>query len=697
MFRFVGNVSLTALLILLSAAIVPLAAPSASAETHGAYVYWTEADNADTGIWGVYRASANGANPQRIVPTPARRPLYLALDLGAGKIYWTETGSSIYRANLDGSSVELVTDAPFNPMGIGLDPAGGKVYWAQMAPAKIRRANLDGSSVEDLVTTGLGTPRAMAVDAGAGKIYWSDDDAMNISRANLDGSNVEEVVADAGNISSLVLDPAGGWMYWPGSGGIVRAHLDGSGREVVLANTYAAGLALDPGTERLYWLPFSPRTIMRGNLDGSNTDTIVEGLTTPWSLAVDPGNAPSDGGAPDTSITSGPTGGVVVHGAGATFTFAGTDEVSPSGDLAFRCSIDGSPYTICTSPKSYSGLSDGSRTFSVRAVDVAGNVDGSAAVATWVSAGKPLNDSYAGATPVGTFPFTGNVETSGATTEPIDPACADAGATVWYRIESSLGGQLTVRTDGSSYATTLAAYATETWVACDGVPRSELVFNVGAGEPVYVLVGAPAGGAGGDLAISITRQLPTHLGLGISPSTVLYGKKTRITATFPDAAGTARTVQIFETPYGRSKHLLAEGAVDGSGKFSTLVAPKRKTTYLARWKGDDGLLPAMSPQRVVFVRALVTGALTWSGPDPIFHVKVAPNHAGTCVRLYIQANVQGSWVDAGYVRCVRLPRTSRFAVKLVGVPTGIAFRIRGEFSGDADHLAGRTHWFSFRR
>ncbi len=39
------------------------------------------------------------------------------------------------------------------PAGLALDLDGGKMYWADQATFKIQRADLDGSNVEDLVTT----------------------------------------------------------------------------------------------------------------------------------------------------------------------------------------------------------------------------------------------------------------------------------------------------------------------------------------------------------------------------------------------------------------------------------------------------------------------------------------------------------------------------------------------------------------
>ena len=47
-------------------------------------------------------------------------------------------------------------------MGIALDLDGGKIYWSEWIQERIRRANLDGSQVETIVT-GLEWPRDIAL------------------------------------------------------------------------------------------------------------------------------------------------------------------------------------------------------------------------------------------------------------------------------------------------------------------------------------------------------------------------------------------------------------------------------------------------------------------------------------------------------------------------------------------------------
>ena len=78
--------------------------------------------------------------------------------------------------------------------------AGGvkKMYWTDWGTDKIQRSNLDGSDVEDLVTSGLVDPPDIALDVAGGKMYWTDFDLLGgrhkIQRSNLDGSNFENVV-----------------------------------------------------------------------------------------------------------------------------------------------------------------------------------------------------------------------------------------------------------------------------------------------------------------------------------------------------------------------------------------------------------------------------------------------------------------------------------------------------------------------
>lgn len=111
------------------------------------------------------------------------------------------------------------------------------------------------------------------------------------------------------------------------------------------------------------------------------------------SLAV----ADADTVAPDTTIDSGPDNPTNNNSASFEFSSPATDVVG------FECRRDAELFASCLSPKNYTGLSDGSHTFHVRAKDIAGNVDSSPANHPWTvdtvappapSITSPANDSF---------------------------------------------------------------------------------------------------------------------------------------------------------------------------------------------------------------------------------------------------------------------------------------------------------------
>ena len=220
------------------------------------------------------------------------------------KMYWIDEGTNkIRRANLDGSQVEDVLARLPGPSGIAMDVAAGKIYWTDAGTEKIQRANLDGSEVEDLVTSGLAYPLGIALDVAAGKMYWTETAYQRtrrvnmIRRANLDGSEVEDLVTSGlhkliNRYPDIALDVAAGKMYWtkPDSEKIQRANLDGSGVEDLVTSglAYPLGIALDVAAGKMYWIDSGTYKIRRANLDGSVVeDLVTSGLHFPARIALD--------------------------------------------------------------------------------------------------------------------------------------------------------------------------------------------------------------------------------------------------------------------------------------------------------------------------------------------------------------------------------------------------------------------------
>ena len=268
---------------------VPENSIGTDATAPSAQMYWTDTSK-------IQRADLSGANVEDLVTTGLLLPGGVAVDMTGGKMYWTDWGlDAIYRANLDGSNVEpLVTRLNNSPWGIALDAAAGKMYWT-MGPIsgdrehEIRSANLDGTNVQTLVT-GLQQARYLALDVTGGKMYWTiaAPGASVIQRANLNGTNVENLVTTGLRLpGGIAVDTAAGKMYWTDwvSDAIYRANLDGSNVEPLVTglNNPPWGIAVDGAGGKMYWTlgPISgdrEDEIRRANLDGSDAQILITGL-----------------------------------------------------------------------------------------------------------------------------------------------------------------------------------------------------------------------------------------------------------------------------------------------------------------------------------------------------------------------------------------------------------------------------------
>jgi large repetitive protein len=146
----------------------------------------------------------------------------------------------------------------------------------------------------------------------------------------------------------------------------------GSSSSVVQANVSYDGAnkaTLDPAVDLEANTSYTA-TIKGGSTGAKDLVGNVLSADKTWTFST------TDTTAPETTIVSGPSD--TVSSTSASFSFSSSEAGS-----TFQCSLDGASFAGCTSPKSYSSLSQGSHTFRVRATDKAGNVDASPASRSW--------------------------------------------------------------------------------------------------------------------------------------------------------------------------------------------------------------------------------------------------------------------------------------------------------------------------
>ncbi|NNE35402.1 MAG: DUF5050 domain-containing protein [Rhodothermales bacterium] len=284
-------------------------------------VYWTDSDG-DNGV--ILRANFDGTDSEVLVTAASEELGHMELDVDGGKMYWVNTtAGEISRSNLDGSSIEQVVSLSGRG-GISLDLTADKIYWVDWAvgsvEGSVRRANLDGSGIEDLplqvfgptdiavdparsrlyvlederrerssiqgstidgvdqstFVVGMWSVRSLTLDFGDGKLYWLSSNPY-IQRSNLDGTGIENLHGPI-SASQLVVDEVNDRVYWIDRfDGIFRINDDGTGAEQVVGDTFFSGenLVVDGANGKMYWIGESQGSIHSASLDGSDTAEIV--------------------------------------------------------------------------------------------------------------------------------------------------------------------------------------------------------------------------------------------------------------------------------------------------------------------------------------------------------------------------------------------------------------------------------------
>lgn len=243
------------------------------------------------------------------------------------------------------------------------------------------------------------------------------------------------------------------------------------------------------------------------------------------------------------------------------FTFGSTDT-----DVTFSCSMDSTTtFTACTSPKSYTGLSNASHTFRVRATDTVGNVS-TAAAYTWIVQAVPaiaLSWSNPAGLPgavtkqtAGTFAFDATGQTSlTCRLDGVDqPSCTSPAS-----VSGLTDGQHTFAVVASPGLVTLRYV----WVV-DTTPPTAPTIEGPSGrlaETTADIVVQPA--AIGDVVTCQVDGSPRACAAPFTLSGLTDGDHS-VTATASDAAGNTATASVIWT-------------VDTTGPTATIQAPTSLT------------------------------------------------------------------------------------------------------------------------
>jgi DNA-binding beta-propeller fold protein YncE len=240
-------------------------------DTAAGHLYWTNMGVPSANDGSIERADFDGKNLTHIVPPGGTfTPKQLQLDEKNRKLYWCDReGMRVMRANLDGSRIETLidtSDGDARPgkdikkwcVGIALDVEAGKLYWTQKGSdnageGRIFRANLEipkGQNAADrkdieLLYEGLPEPIDLELDLANRTIYWTDRGdpprGNTVNRAPMDpaqGAKKEPAIVFDHLMEGIgiALDLKGGRMFLTDLGGSVySANLDGSNKKTVLA------------------------------------------------------------------------------------------------------------------------------------------------------------------------------------------------------------------------------------------------------------------------------------------------------------------------------------------------------------------------------------------------------------------------------------------------------------------------------
>ena len=172
-----------------------------------------------------------------------------------------------------------------------------RLFVLELNAGRIHSMNPDGSDKKTIVTN-CRLPDGIAVDVEAGHIYWTNMGVPilndgSIERADIDGKNRKVIVPEGGTFTpkQMHLDKENGKLYWCDREGmrVMRSNLDGSQTETLVETgrgdtdrrdetRFCVGITIDPKFGKIYWTQKGPTKgglgrVCRANIDIPNGES----------------------------------------------------------------------------------------------------------------------------------------------------------------------------------------------------------------------------------------------------------------------------------------------------------------------------------------------------------------------------------------------------------------------------------------
>ena len=242
------------------------------ANAGGTPIYFT-----DGGL--VYLGLVNNLSPIfEPLPISGLQDSYgMAIDTIHSKLYISDfDAGQILQSNLDGTNQIVFRSGLENPDALAIDYQENQIYWDNSSG--INRADLSNNDVsqkEDFVTGQTNDPDGLSIDPVNRTLFWVNYNG-GVWKKNLDGSGETLLIPTLGGGGSLiVVNDKIFYDDYAGSGDIhlQSANLDGTGIALLATgiSRVVYGLGYEPNGEKIYWGDRDLGTIMRANLDGSES------------------------------------------------------------------------------------------------------------------------------------------------------------------------------------------------------------------------------------------------------------------------------------------------------------------------------------------------------------------------------------------------------------------------------------------